>query len=236
MSVAGIIVYKINRDGSLDGHWTHTALGGRMATEGATGGTPGDLIGVYHVEIASVDGARLFEGSLSIDQLGEAFALTWSGDQLVPNRRPSHFTGIGVLAGPDSLVATFQEEPLGDARKEIERTNAELGRAVAKGDANALASMYTPTAKILAPNAPVVHGRDAIEAFWRKMIASGVTEVTLTTEEVESFGDTAAEEGTATIKVAGAMSVEHAKYVVVWKLTGGVWMLHWDCWNSSDPV
>lgn len=236
MSVAGVILYKVNRDGTLDGRWTHAAVGGRISTERASGGTPGVLLGTYHVEIKTLDQTLLFEGSLSIKQLGDAYALLWSGDQLIPNRRPARFSGIGVLEGPESLVATFQEEPVGDVRKEIEQANAEFGRAFAKGNAQAIAALYTPTAKVFPPNATIVEGRDAIEAFWQAVIGSGVTRVTLTTAEVESFSDTAIETGSAVLETKGAMSVAHGKYVVVWKRTGGAWLLHRDCWNSSDPA
>ncbi len=235
MSVAGIVIYEINPDGSLDGRWTHAATGGRAATEHASGGTPGMLQGTYQVVVKNVDKTLLFDGSLTIKQLGEAYSLDWSGNLVSPNRRPAQFTGIGLLQGRDTLAATFQETAEGDVRQKIEQANAEFGRAFANGDAKAVAGLYTPTAELFPPNAAIVQGRDAIQAFWQAAIASGMTQVTLSTAEVESLGDTAVETGTAILESSHPANVGHGKYVVIWKQAGGAWLLHRDCWNSSDP-
>jgi ketosteroid isomerase-like protein len=124
----------------------------------------------------------------------------------------------------------------GDPRGEIERANAEFGRAFARGDAKAVSDMYTATAKLLPPNAPTVEGRAAIEVFWKGVIDSGITRVDLETTEVESFGDTALESGAATLYAKGDVLLDHGKYLVAWKRIEGGWKLHRDCWNSNDPA
>jgi ketosteroid isomerase-like protein/mannose-6-phosphate isomerase-like protein (cupin superfamily) len=345
MSNAGIVSYKIKQDGSLEGRWTHPALQGKMATERVWGGTPGKLSGNYNVEIYTSDTEKLFEGSLTINVLGEAYILTWSGIQLLPKRRRARFTGIGAVENTDTLVATFQEESppragaalrevwdkipgpkgeryaeafthgtlrvllyaprktdpqephkqdevyvvmkgsgsftldgakraiaegdvlfaparvehrfeeftddltlwvifygpeggesAGDPREEIERANADFGRAFAKADAKAVSEMYTASAKLFSPNAQIVEGRPAIEGFWKTVMESGITNVNLKTTEVESFGDTVVETGAATLYTKGDVIVDHGKYLVVWKRIEGAWKLHWDCWNSNDPA
>jgi mannose-6-phosphate isomerase-like protein (cupin superfamily) len=110
MGAAGIVSYKIKQDGSLEGRWTHPALHGKMAIERAWGGAPGHLAGRYSVVIYTVDGDKLFEGSLTVSQVGEAYGLIWSGCLLLPQRRDARFTGIGAVEDGGMLVATFQEE------------------------------------------------------------------------------------------------------------------------------
>ncbi len=344
MSIAGIVTYSIRQDGSLEGRWTHQDLQGKVATERAWGGTPGKLAGRYDVEIRLPDGQKTYEGLLTISPFGEAFALVWTGRQLLPEPRNARFTGIGTLDGTDTLVATFQEEVLltsratlrevfdkipgpqgeryadafahgtlrvvlyaprktdtqepheqdevyvvmkgsgsfmvdgrrrpfaegdvlfvpaqrvhrfedfsddlvvwavfygprggeseGDPRKEIEQANADFRSAYSKADAKAVAAMYTEQAKLLPPHAQTVAGRPAIEAFWKSAMAAGIRDVELKTLEVESFGDTVVEEGTATLYGDGNRTVDKGKYLVVWKRAGGKWRLHRDCWNSNEP-
>lgn len=110
MSTAGIVTYQIGKDGSLDGRWTHQDLQGKVATERAWGGTPGQLAGTYSVEIKTPDNHKLFEGSLTVAAIGEAYALTWTGRKLLPQPRVARFSGIGTVENGETLVATFQEE------------------------------------------------------------------------------------------------------------------------------
>lgn len=109
MSSAGVIVYVIGNDGSLDGRWTHPDLKGRLADERAFGGTPGKVPGLYSVDIHTPDGQKVFEGSLTITELDNTFSLIWSGTQLLPRRRAARYSGIGMKIGSEKLIATFQE-------------------------------------------------------------------------------------------------------------------------------
>jgi ketosteroid isomerase-like protein len=93
--------------------------------------------------------------------------------------------------------------------------------------------MYTEKARLLPPNCQVVEGQKAIEEFWKGVMDSGIKKIELKTVEVESFGDTIVELGTATLY---GKAVEKAKYFVMWKRVNGTWKLHRDCWNSSEPA
>lgn len=344
MSTAGVVTYRIGQDGTLQGRWTHRDLQGRMATERAWGGEPGHLAGTYRVEIETPDNRRLFEGSLTIAAVGEAYALTWAGRVLLPMPRDARFSGIGTVERGDTLVATFQEdeppgraslrevwdripgpkgerfadafsrgtlrvllyaprgtdpqtpheqdevyvvmkgsgsftlqgvrrafaegdvllapagaahrfedftddlaawvifygppggESAGDARAEIERANAAFADAYARGDAAAIAGMYTDEARLLPPHGEAVGGRGAIERFWKGAMGSGIEGLDLRTAEVESFGDTVVELGAVSLFGANRQPVDEGKYVVVWKRIGGAWRLHRDCWNSNRPA
>jgi hypothetical protein len=104
MSIAGVVTYKINQDGSLDGRWTHPDLMGKTGTEKASAGK---LPGVRAVHIYGPDGTEISSGSLTIAALGDVYSLTWSVSQ---RGKQSVFTGIGLVNDNGSLAASFQEQ------------------------------------------------------------------------------------------------------------------------------
>jgi uncharacterized protein (TIGR02246 family) len=141
---------------------------------------------------------------------------------------------IGAAVGL-SLPAAFAEAPR-DARRAIEAANTELRTAYGRGEARAVAAMYTEGGQLYPPNQGVVAGRAAIEEFWKATMDSGVKGVELKTVEVESLGDSAVEAGTYTLHGKDGTTLDRGKYLVHWKKEGGAWRLHRDCWNSNEPV
>jgi len=123
----------------------------------------------------------------------------------------------------------------GDARAAIEAQNRKFIQAIEKGDAKALADLYTTNAMVLPSNSDFVKGRDAIKALFQGLMDSGVKGGSLTATEVEQFGDTANEVGVYMMKDAGGKEVDRGKYIVVWKRENGQWKLHRDIFNSSLP-
>jgi uncharacterized protein (TIGR02246 family) len=119
-----------------------------------------------------------------------------------------------------------------DVRDAVEAGNRAFVAAFLRGDATAVASLYTREAQVVAPGSPAASGRPAIAAFWQKSIDSGVKGITLETAEVESAGDLAFESGTVRL-VAQDGTTNEARYIVVWRRIDGTWMLHRDIWNSS---
>jgi uncharacterized protein (TIGR02246 family) len=117
-----------------------------------------------------------------------------------------------------------------DVRAAVDAGNAAFKAAFLKGDANAVADLYTEDGEVIAPGAPLARGRPAISGAWQKAMDSGVKDLTLATEKVESAGDLAVETGKVTL-VAKDGSASHARYLVVWKRTDGTWQLHRDIWN-----
>jgi len=120
-----------------------------------------------------------------------------------------------------------------EARESIESRNREFAAAFMRGDAEAVAALYTENGQLLPPDAAVVEGRPAIAAFWKGAIDAGMKDLALETAEVESVGDLAYEVGTAKI-VAGEGQVSQDRYLVVWKRENGEWRLHRDIWNSPN--
>ena len=79
------------------------------------------------------------------------------------------------------------------AKSSIEKLNAEWMAAFNKGDAKALAAMYTPDAYVLPAGAEMAKGHNAIEKFWGGAVKQ-LGDAKLTTVDVQSLGPGAARE------------------------------------------
>jgi uncharacterized protein (TIGR02246 family) len=154
----------------------------------------------------------------------------------LPVKTAVHFVLLAILVLPPGREVIGADPVKGDEFKAIEQANAAFAAAYAKGDAKAVAEMYTEKARLLPPNSPVVEGRKAIEAFWKGAMTAGIKTFELKTVEVESSGDMLVEQGTATLFSTDGAVVDRAKYIVLWKRVDGQWKLHRDCWNSNEPA
>jgi uncharacterized protein (TIGR02246 family) len=123
-----------------------------------------------------------------------------------------------------------------DVRAAIEAGNKAFSAAVARGDAAAIAALYTSTAQALPPEGEIARGREAIQKVFQGFVDAGVRNLTLTSLEVEAHGDTATDVGTWTIKGADGATLDHGKFIVIWKKEAGQWRLHRDIWNSARPT
>jgi uncharacterized protein (TIGR02246 family) len=120
-------------------------------------------------------------------------------------------------------------------RSAIEATNARFVEAANSGDTAGVASLYTEDAVLLAPNAPMMRGRQEVKAFFDGMVAQmGLPKLQLNTKQVEEHGDTAWEVGAYTMTLQGVS--DEGKYIVVWKRQGNDWKLAADIWNTDSPL
>jgi ketosteroid isomerase-like protein len=140
-----------------------------------------------------------------------------------------------VIAGALLVVSPISAQQK-DARAAIEAGNKKFAEAVGRGDAAALAALYTKDAMVFPPNADITRGQEAIKGLWQSVIGSGIRGITLTTLEVESFGGTANEVGKYSLKGEGDKELDSGKYIVVWKRENGQWKLHRDIFNTSNPA
>jgi uncharacterized protein (TIGR02246 family) len=124
-----------------------------------------------------------------------------------------------------------------DVRQAIEQVNARFVEAFKAGDAAAIASLYTETAKMLPPDATEIAGREAIQAEWQSGIDDGLKDLTLEAQEVEASGDLAYEIGAFSLQVPTEhddMATAGGNYVVVWQRGAeNDWRLHVDTWNDA---
>jgi uncharacterized protein (TIGR02246 family) len=123
-----------------------------------------------------------------------------------------------------------------DIRAQIESANVQFVNAFKRGDATALAGLYTSGAHLLPANSDFVRGTAAIRAFWQSVLDMGLKGATLETIEVEGHGDTAVEMGRYRLLAAGDAVADQGKYIVVWKNDNGAWKLHRDIWTTSQPA
>jgi len=116
----------------------------------------------------------------------------------------------------------------------IQKADDRWAEAFNKGDAAALAAMYTEDAYALPPGAEMLKGRSAIEAFWRQQMQQ-LGDVKCTALDVKRLGRNAAREiGTCSFKTKAQPPQEGAlKYAVVWEKEEGQWRLLQDIWNTN---
>jgi uncharacterized protein (TIGR02246 family) len=133
---------------------------------------------------------------------------------------------IGCLSLSSPAVA--------QSKATIEKLNDAWTAAFNKGDAAAVAALYTEDAYVLPPGSAMVKGRAAIEGFWRQA-AQQMSDAKLTTVDVLPLGRSAAREiGTVTLKTKSQPPQEVVgKYVVVWRKIGRDWKLATDIWNTD---
>ena len=119
-------------------------------------------------------------------------------------------------------------------RATIEKLNDSWTAAFNKGDAAAVAALYTEDAYVLPPGSEIVKGRAAIEAFWRQA-AQQMSDAKLTTVDLMPLGPGAAREiGMVSLKTkSGPPQEVVGKYAVVWLKVGSDWKLETDIWNTN---
>lgn len=126
-----------------------------------------------------------------------------------------------------------------DTRNAIRIANEKFMEVFKKGDAAAVAALYTQDGRLLPPGSQMVSGTEAIQSFWQGAMNQGIREARLETTDVEERQDIACEIGRYTLRIepeGGKTLTDRGKYVVVWKKEDGGWKLHIDIWNSSGEA
>jgi uncharacterized protein (TIGR02246 family) len=123
----------------------------------------------------------------------------------------------------------------GELREAIAAAKEAFLAALNRGDAAALAALYTENGQVLPPNSDFVTGKEAIQGFWQAGIDRGFKTATLEAVEVEDHGDTAIEVGNHTFLGSEGQVLAKGKYIVIYKQEEGEWKLHRDIFNSSMP-
>ena len=122
------------------------------------------------------------------------------------------------------------------APAEIAEAHRRLEQAFNRGDAAAVAALYTEDATLLPPGADILSGRRAAQARWQAAYDTGARNLSLDPVSVETWGDAAREIGRFTLEAPGqdgrTARVE-GKNVVVWKNTADGWRLDTDIWNLN---
>lgn len=126
----------------------------------------------------------------------------------------------------------YQEE----AAQQIAQQNQQWMAAVEKGDAAAVAEVYTQNAQFMPPNMPLLEGREGIETFIDGARENGVKKIKLKTSELEVSDALAIETGSYQILVEGDQVVDEGKYMIEWRQEDDQWFMHRDIFNSNLPT
>jgi len=142
----------------------------------------------------------------------------------------------GALAAMALLLAAApalaQQAPA-----EIAEAARRFEQAFNRGDAAAVAALYTQDAALLPPGAEMAIGRQAVQTFWQGAYEAGARNLSLRPLGFEAYSDAAGREigrfaldapgqGGGTARVEG-------KYVLIWKKTAEGWRVDTDIWNLN---
>ena len=132
------------------------------------------------------------------------------------------------------IIVACAAPAMAQSKSTIQKLNDAWAAAFNKGDAAAVAAIYTDDAYVLPPGAPMLKGRAEIQTFWAQTMQQ-LDDVKLTTLDVKPLGRNAAREiGTATFKTKATPPQDGSlKYAVVWQREGGQWKLLQDIWNMD---
>ncbi len=102
------------------------------------------------------------------------------------------------------------------------------------GDAAGLALMYSPEAKVLPPDQPIVSGYGAIEEFWKSFNPGNVR---IETSEVETLklGDYWFREGTYVGLDPAEGEPRVGKFIELWTKVDSAWLIHRQMWSQNAP-
>lgn len=138
-------------------------------------------------------------------------------------------TRIVLLA---AVLVLYASTGMAQTKATIDKLNDAWAAAFNKGDAAAIANMYTDDATVLPQGGPMVKGHTAIQDLWAKVIKD-FSDAKLAAVEVHTMGEVMAYEiGTVTAKTKATPPQDVAgKYVVVWKRSGTSWKIAADIFN-----
>lgn len=138
---------------------------------------------------------------------------------------------LGLSLALLSCAKPPTEENISQAIAEVRSRYTE---AYNRGDAAAVAALFTEDAKLLPPDTTMVSGKQGIQAFYAPLGTGVLSDFTVESMEVHHGGDLAYDMGTYSQKVqpAGGQSFEEkGKYLAIsrrqadgsWKLTTLIW-------------
>ncbi len=137
---------------------------------------------------------------------------------------------VQIAPKPSPVQATTSDSAA------LHQLGRQFSAAYVRGDAAAMAQLYTPDAVIFPERSEMIAGREAIQRYWTPKPGQRITHHALTPARVVVDGQHAYDYGT--FEVAGEREGTKwgplgGKYVVVWRREpGGTWRIQLDIWNS----
>lgn len=125
-------------------------------------------------------------------------------------------------------------QPAAQNSTELSAIGEAWGEHLSAGDIDSLVALYAPDARLLAPNAEMVQGHDAIRQAFQPMFDAGLTGATPTAEAMVA-GDLGYRLGTFTLNAPDGTVEDRGKFVEVWRAIDGEWKMMSDVYNSDLP-
>jgi uncharacterized protein (TIGR02246 family) len=140
---------------------------------------------------------------------------------------------FGMSAGMRALVA---QTPATDSAR-IHQLGGQFSSAFMRGDAAAMAALYTPDGVVFPERSAWITGREAIARYFAPAPRSRITTHRLNPHRIVVDGEHAYDYGT--YEIAGerdgkAWGPSRGKYVVVWRRHQDTWRMQLDIWNSVE--
>jgi ketosteroid isomerase-like protein len=104
------------------------------------------------------------------------------------------------------------------------------------GNLAAVQALYAADGCRMPPNQEAVHGSEAILAQLKAGKDRGLANVKIAVTSAESSGDLSYGTGTYVITGADGSHLDHGKWMLVSKLSNGVWKTQCDIFNSDMPM
>jgi uncharacterized protein (TIGR02246 family) len=128
----------------------------------------------------------------------------------------------------------------GGLEGEIAETRAAFVAALTARDATAASAVYAEDARLLAPSAELMQGRDAVEAFWRAGLDAGIAGVELETLALRWDEHIAYEIGRYELRLEpaeGGTVTDRGKYLLVHeRQADGGWRWAVEMFNADVPA
>ena len=118
------------------------------------------------------------------------------------------------------MIGTADTANVGLEQQEIERLVGEFAAKFGTGDLAGAAALYAEGAELQPPGGATLHGRAAVEQFWRSVHASGVRAVRYEPQAVELQGERAYEWGSIALTAEasdGTPQTVRVRYVAQWQ-------------------
>ena len=140
------------------------------------------------------------------------------------------FNSIALLV----IMAAACAPPASQESAELAARSNSWEEALNAGDIEALVALYHEDARIMPPNDETMRGREAAAAVFGGMIESGLKGELESLEAVVA-ADIGYNVGTYTLQGPDGSLVDRGKFIEVWRMVDGEWLMSNDIWNSDLP-
>jgi len=120
------------------------------------------------------------------------------------------------------------------SKSDVQAGEAKWLEAFNGADSAGVAARYESDARLMAPNAPTMEGRAAIEGFTKEFLQTGA-KLSFSLLTVHESPDMCAAVGRYEMTIPGAPN-DAGKFIEIWRRQGdGSWLIADDIFNSDNP-